>query len=101
MMRSHAIAAIFVAACCSSAAVGAVSFVNGGFETGDFSGWTVGGNATRGVATAGTPFTGTEVAGNVVQPRSGDFAAFAHLQTNAPATTLYIEQTITGLVPGA
>src|SRR3954453_5118049 len=97
-------AAVAAAACvfalASSAASAAPMFVNGDFETGDFTGWTVGGRAVRGGPTAGAGSPGTEVAGNTVQPHAGNFAAFANLQTNAPATTLTLEQTLTDFVPG-
>ncbi len=69
-------------------------FTNGGFETGDFTGWTVGGNAVSGVATAGTPITGTLIPDNVVGVRTGDFAAFAKFQNTPTPTTLTLEQTI-------
>ena len=54
--------------------------VNPGFETGDFSGWTVGGNSMNtGVASDGTPISGFDppFAWNYVNVRSGDYAGYA------------------------
>ena len=51
--------------------------VNGDFETGDFSGWTVKGAAKSGVAKRGTPIPTTILSDNVVNVRSGHFAAWA------------------------
>ena len=47
---------------------------NPGFETGDFTGWTVGGTAPNGVATYGTPVSAF-FSGNV-NVRSGTYAAY-------------------------
>jgi hypothetical protein len=54
--------------------------VNPGFETGDFSGWTVGGNSTSaGVATDGASIAGASPSSSphFVNLRSGSFAGFA------------------------
>jgi hypothetical protein len=67
--------------------------LNGGFETGDFTGWTVGGNAVRGVTTDGTPFPGTSIRGNVVRTLVGNFSAYALLETNTP-TNITFSQTV-------
>jgi hypothetical protein len=72
---------------------------NGGFESGDFSGWTVGGTAANGVAADKTPITGTTTSGNVVNAFEGNFAVFAKLQKGASPNAFTLEQTVT-LVPG-
>jgi hypothetical protein len=101
-MRSH-LRALFITVvlvCAAPAlAAGPNLLVNPDFETGDLTGWTVSGNAERGVGAEGSPITGTTVPGNYVHVRSGQFAAFAKLQTNPPATTLTLEQTV-DVVPG-
>lgn len=56
--------------------------INGSFETGDFSGWTVGGNAQNGVAIANTPIPiapRNVYSDNVVNVRTGKYAAFANV----------------------
>ena len=70
------------------------AFVNPGFETGDFTGWTVGGNAEYGVALTGTPITGTAIPGNYVNAWTGAYAAWVKLGTTDPATTFTLEQTV-------
>src|SRR5436309_41807 len=59
--------------------------INPGFETGNFSGWTVfrpapgpfGGTPIYGVATAGTPIPGTSFSGMNVIVHSGTYAGYA------------------------
>ena len=94
MLRTAVAVLIACALGPATAAAAAPMFVNCGFETGDFTGWTVGGNAVSGVAPEGTPITGTLIPDNFVDARSGSFAAFAKLQSNDPATTLTLEQTV-------
>ena len=60
--------------------VGGVTFVNGGFESGDFSGWTVGGVTNgHGVALDGTSISGVHSIFDpaFVNVRSGSYAAYA------------------------
>jgi PEP-CTERM motif len=63
-----------------TAPVGAeANFINGGFETGDFTDWTVGGvTGSRGVATDGTPIPAVDppFPPAFTNVRSGNFAAF-------------------------
>lgn len=77
-------------------------FINGGFETGDFSGWTVGGITNgQGVALDGTPIPGL-VSENLdfVNVRSGDYAAFASVAWGLdPREFLSLSQTV-DLEPG-
>lgn len=52
--------------------------LNPGFETGDFTGWTLTGTAESGVDVDGTPITGVfEPATTVVNVHSGEYAAWA------------------------
>jgi hypothetical protein len=57
-------------------------FINGSFETGDFTGWTVGGtDGGRGVAPTGTLINGTNMGYESFGPtyvavRTGSFAAY-------------------------
>jgi len=52
--------------------------INPGFETGNFTGWTVTANTpTYGVATAGTPIPGTDFGPMDVVVHSGNYAAYA------------------------
>jgi hypothetical protein len=69
---------------CVATASHANLLVNPGFETGDFSGWTVGGTAVSGVATAGTPLAPTAFPPNVVDVHSGNFAAFGIVRAIDP-----------------
>jgi hypothetical protein len=75
------------------------SFVNAGFETGDFTGWTVGGpNGGSGVAVDGTPVPEGSFQPAFVNVRTGEFAAYG-----ATAATeleyLSLSQTV-NLAPG-
>lgn len=68
--------------CCS---LNGAVLVNPGFETGNFTGWTIGGTSTSfGVATAGTIIPGTDFPFTpaFVAVHSGDFAAFANVDCN-------------------
>jgi len=70
--------------------------VNGGFETGDFSGWTVGGTAPFGIATDGRPVLGTFYADSQVNVRGGTYAAWANTQSGANLSTkLELSQKLT------
>ena len=68
---------------------------NPGFETGDFTGWTVAGAAANGVATLGTPvaayFPGK------VNVRSGNYAAYGLVRGNCCTTPepIVLSQTLT------
>lgn len=77
------------------------TIINPGFETGDFSGWTVGGvNGGRGVALDGTPISASNAnfQPNFVNVRSGNFAGFAAIaETNGESLSL--SQTV-NLLPG-
>ena len=84
--------AVVVVCLCALMARGA--FVNEGFETGDFTGWTVGGNAEHGVGFDGDAISGTSVSGNYVKARSGGQAAWVKLSTTDPETTFSLEQTV-------
>jgi hypothetical protein len=79
-----------------------VALANGGFETGDFSGWTVGGNSPHsGVATAGTLIPNTPRFGSTfVSVRTGTYAAYADIANtiNGPVY-LTLSQTL-DLPPG-
>lgn len=70
---------------------------NPGFETGDFTGWTVTGtSSSTGVATAGTPIPPTFFP-SVVDVRSGSFAAFASVAQGAtgfPFEQVLLSQTL-------
>ena len=99
MLRISVLCTALCALLASTTAGAAPMFVNGGFETGDFTGWTVGGNAVRGVATEGTPITGTLITDNAVDAFTGNFAAFAKFQKTPTPTTLTLEQTL-DLEPG-
>jgi hypothetical protein len=97
-MRAAGIASVVVAVClCGVTARGA--FVNESFESGDFTGWTVGGNE-HGVALANAPILGTDLAGNYVKPRTGASAAWVKLGTTDPPTTFSLEQTV-AVTPGS
>jgi hypothetical protein len=76
--------------------------INPGFETGDFTGWTVSGNSPNvGVATQGTPIAGTTLP-SAVHIRSGDDAAFATICcTGLPGfqQTITLSQTVP-VLPG-
>ena len=89
--------------------------VNAGFETGDFTGWTVyrpapgpfGGTPIYGVATAGTPIPGTSFTGMNVIVHSGTYAGYAVVCQTHPCSgsgdvaTDYLELSQTlRLVPG-
>ncbi len=77
---------------------------NAGFETGDFTGWTVGGNSiSTGVATDGTAIAGADAPflPNSVNVRSGTYAAFGLTQGFCCDTPEYIvlSQTVS-VLPG-
>jgi hypothetical protein len=75
--------------------------VNPGFETGDFTGWTVGGtNGGSGVAANGTVIPGTQppFGTTTVLAHSGNFAAFGVIAATA-GESLTLSQTL-NLVPG-
>jgi hypothetical protein len=83
---------------CAAAACQANLLLNPGFETGNFTGWTVGGTAISGVATAGTPLSPTAFSPNVVDVRSGNFAAFGIVHGLDPVP-LILTQTVS-VTPG-
>ena len=82
----------------SGHAAAANLLANAGFETGDFSGWSVGGNSvSTGVDTDGTLIGGTDgpFTPASVNVRSGDFAGFALVQNGiAPVERIILTQTI-------
>jgi PEP-CTERM motif len=110
--------AVWVLAICFTAVPGRADqlLVNPGFETGDFTGWTVfrpvpgpfGGTPIYGVATAGTPIPGTSFSGMNVIVHSGAYAGYAVVCQNHPCSgggdvaTDYLElgQAVS-LVPGS
>lgn len=93
--------ALFVTTFCGTALATNI-LVNPGFETGDFTGWTVGGNSPNfGVATQGTPIAGTTFP-SAVHIRSGSDAAFATICcTGLPSfqQTITLSQTVP-VLPG-
>ena len=76
--------------------------LNPGFETGNFTNWTVGGTASNGVGIAGTtiPDTHPEIGGYVIV-HSGTYAAYAAVDTLWPGPNhpLILSQTVP-VVPG-
>jgi len=75
--------------------------INPGFETGDFTGWTVGGiNGGSGVAANGTVILGTQppFGTTTVLAHSGNFAAFGVVAATA-GESLTLSQTV-NLAPG-
>jgi hypothetical protein len=73
---------------------------NPGFETGAFTGWTVGGSAAGGVGTAGTAIPASAPPATVIV-HSGSFAAYAAVANLAtPDFHLDLSQTLT-LAPGS
>ena len=78
---AHLVAVIFLIALAAPTAVRANSLnllTNPGFETGDFSGWTVSGTSPNfGVATAGTAITGGDFGPQSVSVLSGTYAGYA------------------------
>src|SRR5215472_15670334 len=87
---------------CCSLMYGDEVLVNPGFETGDFTGWTIGGTSTSfGVATTGTviPETDPPFTPAFVTVHSGDFAAFANVSCSSfigctPRLTFTLSQVI-------
>jgi len=83
-------------------------FVNPGFETGDFTGWSVGGNtANSGVGMQGDPISGTSplFGDTQVNVLAGNFAAFAVVHTldsngDPDLVTLQLSQSFANLDPG-
>jgi hypothetical protein len=78
------------------------SFINPGFETGDFTGWSVSSNSSNfGVAISGTPIAGTYpgFGPTFVQTRSGNFAAYAVVDTSGPNHGMTLSQNVV-LAPG-
>jgi len=74
-MRARVLPCLLFAAICSRAAI-----VNPGFETGDFTGWTIGGDSiSTGVAVDGALIAGTDAPFSpaFVNVHSGAFAGFA------------------------
>jgi hypothetical protein len=102
----HCLSALMVAAVMFGGAIFSTSevqanLINGDFETGDFTGWTVGGpNGGSGVALDGTLITGavSPFPPNRVNVRSGDFAAFG-LTASTAGEFLSLSQTV-NLLPG-
>ena len=72
--------------------------INAGFETGDFSGWSVSGNTgSTGVAADGTATTGADAPfpPNFVNVRSGNFAGFALIKDGLdPIERIILAQTV-------
>ncbi len=69
---------------------------NSGFETGDYTGWSVGGNSTSfGVAIDGTPITGANPLydPDVVKVHSGQFAGYAVVSTS-PIVNITLSQNV-------
>lgn len=71
------IALLILAALVTSTAVRAELITNGGFETGDFSGWTLSGNTQNvGVCASGSFFPGApDLQGSLCTANSGNFSA--------------------------
>jgi hypothetical protein len=67
--------------------------LNPGFDSCDFTGWTVGGLAVSGVDPDGTPISGTAVPDNEVNVRSGPCAAWAKV-SNTSGIHFTLEQTV-------
>jgi hypothetical protein len=84
-----ALVSVAISSRASSAAV-----TNGGFESGDLTGWTVAGNVSLAVAGDGAPIAGTGIAGNVVKAHGGGYAAYAVLQAAAPASQVVLSYTV-------
>lgn len=71
------LAAVLALAALTASGTASANFINAGFETGDFSGWTVGGtNGGTGVALDGTPVPAGSFQPAAVNVRSGNYAAF-------------------------
>jgi len=79
-----------------AAAANANLIVNPSFETGDFTGWSIGGTATSyGVDLDGTAISGSYYSDNVVNIRSGDYAAWGLVAAFAtPPVNLVLSQSI-------
>ncbi len=77
--------------------------VNSGFETGDFSGWTIGGNSTsEGVDVDGTSISGADspFPPNYVNVKSGNYAGWALVQNGIdPVERIILSQSIS-VLPG-
>ena len=70
---------------------------NSGFETGDFTGWTVGGNTpTTGVATDDTLVAGDFFGQGITNVRSGDYSAY-YLTQGDPILRIILSQTVSVL----
>ena len=88
---------IVCALCLSGNADGANLIVNPSFESGDFSGWTVGGNSKGfGVDLDGTLIQGADplFGPTFVNVRTGDYAAFALVRTRPTSESLILSQSI-------
>lgn len=79
------------------------ALVNPGFETGDFTGWTVGGNSpTVAVGADGTPIPlpgASSFLSGISNVRSGSFSAFAHTRGDPPIVAS-VTQTISNVLAG-
>jgi hypothetical protein len=97
MKASRLLLASIFTSCASLSAAPINVLTNPGFESGDFSGWTVGGNAAKsGVVIDGISISGDDfdsLKQGVSNVRSGQFAAFAQVKGN-PETVLTLTQTI-------
>ena len=79
-----------------AAAANANLIVNPSFETGDFTGWTLGGTATSyGVDLDGTAISGSYYSDSVVNVRTGDFAAWALVSAfSSPPVNFVLSQSV-------
>ena len=78
----------------ASSASAANVLTNPGFETGDFTGWTVGGNSySNGVDTNGTSIPGADYTSYVIT-RSGNYAGYAVVDNDSPIHRITLTQTV-------
>lgn len=82
-----------------AAPVTANLLANPGFETGDFTGWTVGGNADNGVASDGAAISKTIFSDNEVNVHTGSsFAAWVSVSAkSSPAVLFTLSQSVSVL----